>query len=72
MRVQQVDGEFRVVLSAEAMAALQLREGAAVEVQPVEPANDAPPHRYISLEEGLASFERTEPLHRNTYMELAK
>ena len=72
MRVQQVDGEFRVVLTAEAMASLQLRDGAAVEVQAVEPSNDAPVHRYVSMEEGLASFERTEPLHRNTYRELAK
>ncbi len=70
MRVQHVDGEYRVVLSAEAMEALHLTDGAEVEVKPVAVAPAQ--HRYATVEEGIASYLRTEPLHMNTYRELAK
>jgi len=68
-RVQHVDGEYRVVLTPEQVAALKLSDGAAVVLEPVaEPVE----HTYVSVEEGLDAFRRTEHLHRNTYRELAK
>jgi len=71
MRVQVVDGEYRVVLPAEAVEALKLKDGAAVQVVPVvEPEKSG--HRYMTVEEGLEAFRSTEHLHRNTYRELAK
>ena len=76
MRVQHVDGEYRVVLTPEAMAALHLSEGAEVEVRTVSNGSGPEPTdvriKYISVQEALDSYERTEPLHRNTYRELAK
>ena len=75
MRVQHVDGEYRVVLTPEAMAALHLSEGAEVEVRTVSNGSGPEPtakHRYATVEEGLAAYRRTEHLHANTYRELAK
>ena len=71
MRVQHVDGEYRVVLSPEAMEILKLREGAPVDVVPVaEPVPSE--HRYMTVEEAVAAFRKIEPAHRNTFRELAK
>ncbi len=71
MRVQHVEGEYRIVVPPEAMEALHLTDGAPVEiVAAVEPAPAEP--RYMTLTEGLAAFRRTVPAHRNTYIELAK
>jgi antitoxin component of MazEF toxin-antitoxin module len=76
MRVERRGDEYCVVLSQQALEALRLSEGAEVEVRPVktEPNGATPPseHRYATVEEGLEAFRRTEPLHRNTYRELAK
>lgn len=75
MRVQHVDGEYRVVLSAEVVEALHLTDGAEVEVRPVGSegvASASSVHEYVSVAEALESYARTEPLHRNTYRELAK
>ena len=71
MRIQHVDGEYRIVVPIEAMEAMKLTEGAPVELLPVVDPNRAE-HRYMTVEEGLAAFRRTEPAHRNTYRELAK
>jgi len=66
MRVQVVDGEYRVVVPPEAVEA---REGAAVQVVPLaEPEKS----RYVGVEEGMKAYFKTEPLHRNAYRELAK
>lgn len=70
LRLQQVEGEYRVVLSAEAVAELGLRDGAAVEVRPVE--KETVEVQYATVEETMKAFYDTEPDHRETYRELAK
>ena len=76
MRVQRVDGEYRVVLSAEAMESLRLSEGAEVEVRPVANGASVPYQpgaiRYLSVEETLEAYRETLPQHREAYRELAK
>jgi bifunctional DNA-binding transcriptional regulator/antitoxin component of YhaV-PrlF toxin-antitoxin module len=72
MRVQHIDGEYRVVLPVEAIEALHLSDGAAVEIVPVSGGTGTSGHRYATLQEGMDAFLRTEPLHENTYRELAK
>ena len=47
-----------------------LREGSVVEVLAVGPETSG--DRYFTVEEGMAAYFKTEPLHRNTYRELAK
>jgi len=69
MRVQVVNGEYRVVVPPEAVEALGLREGAPVEVVPVPETEKS---RYVGVEEGMKAYFKTEPLHRNSYRELAK
>jgi hypothetical protein len=71
MRVQQVDGEYRVVLTPEAIAALHLTDGAEVDVLPVGNAEPAP-IRYASDADVLKAFHDTLPRHANAYRELAK
>jgi len=71
MRIKHVEGEYRIVVPIEAMEALHLSDGASVELVPVvEPKRTE--HRYMTVEQGLAAFRKTEPAHRNTYRELAK
>jgi antitoxin component of MazEF toxin-antitoxin module len=76
MRVERRGDEYCVVLTKQALDALQLTEGAAVEIRPVEVAADATNsgtgHRYVSVEEALDAYRRTEPQHRETYRALAK
>lgn len=69
MRVQHVEGEYRIVVPPEAMEALKLTDGAAVAVTPVA---DLEISRYVSFEEGMEAYFATEPMHRNSYRELAK
>ncbi len=68
MRVQQIGTELHIVLSPEAIEALEVSAGTPLEVTPMAGVK----HRYATLEEGIAAFEATEHLHRNTYRELAK
>ena len=70
MRVQLIGDEYRVVLSPEAVEALHLSDGAEVEIRRVEP--EQPRMHYVTVQEALDSYDRTEPQHRNTYQELAK
>jgi hypothetical protein len=73
MRVQHVDGEYRVVLSEEAMAALHLTEGAEVELRPIESGpNGSGSILYMSTNEALQGFRETLPQHIAAYRELAK
>ena len=73
MRVQQIGDEYRVVLSPEAIEALNLSDGSEVEVRRVEPESDQPSTiRYISVEEALDAYRSTLPQHREAYRELAK
>ncbi len=72
MRVERMGDQYHVVLSAEALERLGLVEGAEVDVRPVTPAASGAEHRYASVEDALEAFRRTEPLHRDTYRELAK
>jgi antitoxin component of MazEF toxin-antitoxin module len=70
MRVQRLGDQYCVVLTAEALEALQLAEGAEVEVRPVsEPEGGI---RYISTEEALEAYRKTLPQHLEAYRELAK
>jgi len=70
MRVQRRGDEYCVVIPQQALEALRLSEGAEVEVRRVETPSTE--DRYVTLEEGLEAYRRTEHLHRNTYRELAK
>ena len=73
MRVQRVGDEYHVVLSAEAIEALHLSDGAEVEVRRVEADPNRPGTiRYISVEEALDAYRKTLPQHREAYRELAK
>jgi hypothetical protein len=61
--------QYCVVLSAEALEALRLEEGAEVEVRPVGAQGGI---RHISTDEALAAYRKTLPQHREAYRELAK
>jgi bifunctional DNA-binding transcriptional regulator/antitoxin component of YhaV-PrlF toxin-antitoxin module len=69
MRIQIVDGEYRVVVPLEAVEALNLSEGTPVRVVPVAEPSES---RYVGVEEGMKAYFETEPFHRNSYRELAK
>jgi hypothetical protein len=69
MRVQHVEGEYRIVIPAEAMESLQLRDGMPVSIVPLVAPETS---RYVSFDEGMKAYFETEPLHRNSYRELAK
>lgn len=73
-RVQRTSEGYAIVLTEDALRELNLVEGSAVEIRPVETGEETarPEIRYASMEEALAAFERTLPLHENTYRELAK
>jgi hypothetical protein len=87
-RVQHVDGEYRVVLTAEQVAALHLADGAPVQILPAPeaPVSEAqvseakvseakttqPVIRYATNEEVLKAFRDTLPQHEQTYRDLAK
>jgi antitoxin component of MazEF toxin-antitoxin module len=70
MRVQRRGDEYCVVIPQQALEALRLSEGAEVEVRPVETATARV--EYVTVEEALESYRRTEPQHRKAYLELAK
>lgn len=72
MRVERRGDEYCVVISQQALEALRLSEGAAVEMHPVAEPEKPLAIRYVSVEEAMESYYRTEPLHENTYRELAK
>jgi antitoxin component of MazEF toxin-antitoxin module len=77
MRVERRGDEYCVVLSKQVLEALQLTEGAEVEVRPVEANGASEPDgiraiRHLSVEETLEAFRETLPQHRDAYRELAK
>jgi antitoxin component of MazEF toxin-antitoxin module len=69
MRVERVGGRLVIPVPPEA---LELSEGATVEVRLIDSETTRPEHRHASVEEGLDAFRRTEHLHKKTYQELAK
>jgi antitoxin component of RelBE/YafQ-DinJ toxin-antitoxin module len=71
LHVQHVEGEYRVVLTPEAIAALNLTDGAPVEVLPVKVAEPTE-RRYATNAEVLQAFRETLPQHEEAYRELAK
>ena len=71
LRVQVVEGEYRIVLPPEMVEELKLKDGDPLQVVPMSEAASTD-HRTMTLEEGMAAFHRIEPLHRNTMRELAK
>ena len=72
MRVQVIEGEYRIVLPSDAVEALDLRDGSVVEIQAVRPDASRSESRYATVDEALEAFRKTEHLHRNSYRELAK
>ena len=74
-QIQQVQGEYKIVLTAEQMEALHLAAGAEVDLIPHTNGkfgNEKADHGYISVEKGLAAFREVEPAYRETFLELAK
>ena len=73
-RVQKISEGYAIVLPEEMLKELNLVEGSAVELRPVqsEDADARPVIRYASTEEAIEAFERTLPRHKWTYRELAK
>jgi len=73
-RVQKTSEGYAIVLTADALKELNLVEGSAVEIRPIETVEDElrPKIRYASTEEVLEAFERTLPFHESTYRELAR
>ncbi|HWB32726.1 MAG TPA: hypothetical protein VG714_06110 [Acidobacteriaceae bacterium] len=70
MRVERRGGELVIPVPPEALEQLRLAEGTEVRVEAIEP--DKVSVRYISVDEALAAYRRTEPQHREAYRELAK
>jgi len=68
MRVELRGEEYLIAVPREAVEELHLTDGAEVQVLPI----DADRIRYISVEEALAAYRRTEPQHHEAYRELAK
>jgi bifunctional DNA-binding transcriptional regulator/antitoxin component of YhaV-PrlF toxin-antitoxin module len=71
MRVQLVEGEYRVVLPLHALEAMNLKEGDPVDRQRVE-TDSLAEHRTLSLEEGMAAYCSFELDNRQVFLELAK
>ncbi len=71
MSVQHVDGEYRVVLTPEALAAMNLVAGSKVEVLALN-GDEPQERRYATNEEVLQAFRETLPQHAEAYRELAK
>lgn len=65
------EAEFTFVLSPQAARELNLADGSAIEIAPVE-SHPAPSIRYASVEEVMKVHREMEPLHANAYRELAK
>ena len=63
--------EFTFVLSPQAARELNLADGSAIEIAPVEPQT-ASSRRYASVEEVMKVHREMEPFHTNAYRELAK
>jgi antitoxin component of MazEF toxin-antitoxin module len=70
MRVERRGEEYLIAVPREALDAMHLAEGAEVQVLPVEVAKN--PIRYLSVEEALTAYRKTEPQHHEAYRELAK
>jgi hypothetical protein len=69
MRVERRGEEYVIPVPRETVEELHLFSvGAEVRVLPVE-TNSI---RYITVDEALAAYRRTEPQHREAYRELAK
>ena len=70
MRVERRGDELVIAVPREALEKLRLAEGSEVRVEAIEPAGDTV--GYITVDEALAAYRRTEPQHREAYRELAK
>ncbi len=68
-RVHRTPEGYVIPITAEMAMQLQIAEGCEVELMPVTTTEGI---RYASMEEALASFERTLPQHENAYRALAK
>jgi antitoxin component of MazEF toxin-antitoxin module len=76
MRVQRRGDEYCVVIPREELEALQLSDGAEVEVRAVNGHGNGQGSgveiRYVTVDEALQSYRETLPQHREAYIELAK
>ena len=71
MRVQVVEGEYRVVLPPEAVEKLRIKDGSTVDVVTVDEMVRSK-SKYVGIEEGMKAYFETLPDHRESYRELAK
>ena len=70
-RVHDEGGEFRIVLSPEAMAELDLKPGSGVELRKVDlDAHEG--HEFASVEDVLRIAAALQQTHAKTFRELAK
>jgi antitoxin component of MazEF toxin-antitoxin module len=74
MRVERRGDEFCVVLSREALAALNLTDGAEVEVRLAgsQTTQAGSASDQVSVEEALKAYRETRQQHVEAYRELAK
>ncbi len=78
LRIQRIGDGLGVMLPAEAIKELGLKEGDLVEIKVPEKAGTQPcdcarnEMEYASDQEVMEAFLATEPEHRNSYRELAK
>jgi antitoxin component of MazEF toxin-antitoxin module len=73
LRIQRIGDGLGVMLPAEAVVQLGLSEGATLKLGAEENGEAALlKSKYVTAEEAVESYFRTEPFHQNTYRELAK
>jgi antitoxin MazE len=71
LKVRKIGNGYGVILPKQLLESMALEEGSVVEVEKVEGAIRMVPVD-AEFTRQVEAFLRTEPLHRNTYRELAK
>jgi putative addiction module antidote len=71
LKVRKIGNGYGVILPKQLLESMALEEGSVVEVEKVEGAIRMVPVD-VEFTRQVEAFLRTEPLHRNTYRELAK
>jgi antitoxin component of MazEF toxin-antitoxin module len=73
LRIQRIGDGLGVMIPPDVVEDLDLREGATLTLAAEENGEAAAlKSKYVTAEEAVASYLRTEPLHADTYRELAK
>jgi antitoxin component of MazEF toxin-antitoxin module len=71
LKVRKIGNGYGVLLPKQLMQELQAEEGSVLQVEKVEGVYQIAPYD-PEFAAALKAFRDTEPLHRNTYRELAK